>query len=458
MTDLVLARVPATSQAEAHWSGSLPLGLGYLAAVARGQGFQVRVVDGRMAGHRSLDETLNAILSLDPAVVGLSCLTVEFPRAIALANRLKSSRPSLVVIMGGAHINALPDRSMKEAAGVDYMIAGEAESSLASLLTDIGSKNAPGKIPGLHSRDEGGAIHQHGPPEYGCDISTLPFPAWDLFPRTDVFPILSERGCPYSCVFCSRNMSRIVRSRPVEHVIEEVRWLDTDFHATSIYFEDETFGLRADRACELLEGLIQVNRDRRISFKAQTRIDRITSRMARMMKQAGFGYVEIGVESGDQSVLDGCQKGLRVGEIEGAIRILENEGIKTWLNFIIGLPGESRESVRKSIELAVRLNPDRLSVAIIVAYPGCDIYDWASAGSHGYHLLSRDWENFDKYLSPSVELEDLPYPLMRRLQVRMYVEMYLRNMRLGDLARLLWKNRAFLQPVFRSTFSSSLSA
>jgi radical SAM superfamily enzyme YgiQ (UPF0313 family) len=253
-------------------------------------------------------------------------------------------------------------------------------------------------------------------------------------------------------------MSRVVRSRPVEHVIEEVRWLITNFGAKSIYFEDETFGLHAERAYMLLDRLAHLNGDGQICFKAQTRVDRITRRMAQMMKRAGFRYLEIGIESGDQSILDSAQKGIRVEDVERTIRMLADTGIKTWLNFIIGLPGETAESARRSIELAVRLNPDRLSVAIIVAYPGCDIYDWASDGAHGYHLLTRDWAHFDKYLSPSVELESLSYPAMRRLQVRMYVETYLRNWRLGELTRLLWANRAIVTRVFRTSFAPQANA
>lgn len=450
MTDLVLVRPGASRRAEAHWSKALPLGLGYLAASAQTHGITVAVVDGKISNHTSIQQTVAEIQALHPKIVGISALTIEYPRAREIARRLKSSDAAPVTVLGGVHANALPRETLLESPEFDYLIAGEAETSIVEVVRGIGNDAELNQIAGLHTRNINGSVRCCAVPRFDHDISTLPFPAWDLFPQLNVYPLMAERGCPYSCVFCSNNMAQRVRSRPPAHVLEELEWLYRKFAPERIYFEDETFGLHRERTAELLHRIAAFNKGRGLRFKAQTRIDRISVPLVRLMKAAGFDYLEIGVESGSQEVLDNAKKGIHSKAIEEAVRVVKEAGIKTWLNFIIGLPGESRETVRESIELAVRLNPERLSVAIIVAYPGTEIYSWALNGKNSYHLLSSDWGQFDKYLSASVELDNLSFATMRRLQLQMYTETYVRNLRVFDLMRLIWNNRAFVKPIFNS--------
>ncbi len=449
MTDLVLTRPGASSAAERHWS-HLPLGIGYLAARARQDGLSVAIVDAKILRHTSVEETADAIQAYRPRLVGISALTVEFKNALAIARMAKGNPDPPAVVLGGAHLNALPKESLAASEHIDHVIAGEAETSLTTLARHIGAGKQPTDIPGLYYRNAMGDVVIQAPVTVREDIADLPFPAWDLFPRSSVYPLMSERGCPYECVFCSRNMSRKVRSRPLESATEEILWLHRDFSPDAIDIEDETFGLRKERTYELLEWLTAFNRDKGIRFKAQTRVDTLTPRMAAMMKAAGFHYVELGVESGDAAVLTRSKKGYSPSQAETAVAILRDAGIKSWVNFIIGLPGETRESIRHSIELASRLNPDRLSVAIIVAYPGSEIYTWALNGQYGYRLLTRDWQRFDKYLTSSVEIDGLPYGTMRRLQFQMYARTYLHNRRFSDLTRFAWRNRSFVRPFLRS--------
>jgi len=449
MTDLVLTRPGASSSAERHWS-HLPLGIGYLAARARQQGLTVAIVDAKILKHSSVQQTAEATLAHNPRLVGISALTVEFASALKIATLLKGHHAPPTVVLGGAHANALPKESLTASEHLDYVIAGEAETSLATLTKHVCSGTQPEGIPGLYCRDSGNEIIVQAPVGFREDVATLPFPAWDLFPRSTVYPMMTERGCPYECVFCSRNMSRKVRSRPLDNVTEEIRWLHRDFAPDEIHIEDETFGLHKERTYEFLAWLADFNRDKGIQFKAQTRVDTLTPRMAAMMKNAGFGYVELGVESGDADVLARSKKGYSPSQAEIAVKTLSDAGIKAWVNFIIGLPGETRESIRHSIELASRLNPNRLSVAIIVAYPGSEIYQWAVSGQNGYHLLTRDWQRFDKYLTSSVEIDGLSYGTMRRYQFQMYAETYLRNRRIRDLAMFAWKNRSFVRPFLNS--------
>jgi len=356
---------------------------------------------------------------------------------------MKEADRGLMTLLGGPHASALPLDTLNDGHAFDCVVSGEAEEILPELLCTEKHAIARSGLPGVYVMQADGSISGSGRASLEQDLTEIPLPAWDLFPRVRTYPLLSERGCPYRCVFCSRNMTQRVRTRPVDHVMEEIEWLHRDFAPEAIYFEDETFGLNQNRTEELLVKLAEFNRHAGIVFKAQTRVDRVTAPMMRRMKEAGFRYVELGVESGDPQVLARSGKGTTVEQAELAVRIAREAGIGIWANFIIGLPGETKESVRNSIDLAVKMNPDRLSVAIIVAYPGCEIYDWALTGENGYRLLSKDWGRFDKYLASSLELENLRYRTMRRLQFQMYLETYLRNLRFGALSRLLWKSRNF---------------
>jgi radical SAM superfamily enzyme YgiQ (UPF0313 family) len=176
--------------------------------------------------------------------------------------------------------------------------------------------------------------------------------------------------------------------------------------------------------------------------------------MLALMHRAGFEYLELGVESGDPTVLKNSGKDIQIEQVEKAVAMARRAGLKVWLKFIIGLPGETPGTVRRTIDFAVKLNPHRLSVALIVAYPGTKIYKWANSGKYGYRFLSKDWATFDKYLGASVELEKLNYRTMRRLQILMYLETYIKNGRFREMALMLLKNYDIVLSISRRFFSS----
>ncbi len=444
MPELLLVRPGFSNPMDAHWSTEPPLGLAYLAASARMKGLGVAIIDGKLEKHRNTHLTAERILSFEPSFVGISAMTREYPDAIEIARELKSARPHLVTILGGVHANALPEESLRESNAFDFVMTGECEDSLVSLIKTLKNNESFVSIPGLFWRTNAGKI-KRGPPPSFADLSTMPYPAWDLFPLRKTYVMLTERGCPYTCVFCSHNTGRIIRSRSLDSVKGEIEWLYKDFKPREIYIEDETFGINPLRTRELLSWLADFNKDKGIVFKAQTRIDKVSEGLMTMMKKAGFEYVELGVESGDDGVLKKSSKGITVAKIKEAVAIIKQAGLKTWLNFIIGLPGESESSIRNTMDLAARMNPDWLSVALIVPYPGCKIYEWARKSENGYDLISDNWSKFDKYLGKeSVRIQGLSFSRMKQLQIKMYLNTFIKNLRLGKLAKLLWESRSLI--------------
>ncbi len=445
---IVLARPGVANQAELHWSKNLSLGIAYLAAYLREKGIQVYIVDGKDAGHLTPEETAAAIAAYNPDTVGISCLTVDFKNASLIAGELKRKIPQIKIVLGGAHINALPEQSLYEAKSADFVIAGQAEVSLYKLISSNFNTTGFKDIYGLFWRDENGTVRRADAVDDGIVLENMPFPAWDLFPRSTAYPMMTERGCPYSCVFCSHNLTRKIKSRSVEHVLHEIRWLREKFNASHVAFEDETFGLNVGRANAILDGLKELNKDQSMSFIAQTRVDCFTEEMAFKMKTAGFEYISFGIESCDAEVLASSGKNITVEKIFDAVKIARKAGLKLWLKFIIGLPGETKKSVIQTIKNVAKINPEKMSIAAIVAYPGSMIYQWVKNGEHGYKLLTDDWNKFDKYLDTSVELETLSGMQIKRLQTRMYLEVYLRNFRFREVFDILKNNKDILKKIF----------
>ncbi len=434
MIDLVLARPGLSHSAENYWSTNLPLGLGYLASSALQKGLSVQVVDGKILGHQNMDNTIEAIVSHQPKFVGLSSITVDFPLAVKISERIKQKEPSVKIVLGGPHSNALPVQSLEEAASIDYVLTGQCEFTLVQLIKAQKHHQSIHHIPGLYYRDTNGVIKGNADQLPESDLGSLPFPAWHLFPKTEVYPVMTARGCPFKCVFCSHNMSYVVKSRRTEEVLAEIKWLAKEHGAKVISFEDETFGLLPKRTNRLLNELIRYNTNSpKIAFAAQTRVNCVTHTLARLMKQAGFEFISLGVESGDQEVLNNAKKNITLMQVREAVSIARKAGLKISLKFIIGLPGDTFRTVRKTIKLATELNPEVFSTASIVAYPGSKIYQWAINNQNGYRLTSTKWEDFDKYLHPSVELETLPLYLMKWLQIQMVLEVYIRNFRFREL-------------------------
>ncbi len=454
MIDLVLARPGLLHAAEKHWCLYPPLGLAYLAGTARARGVSVEVVDGKLEGHLDDKVTVEKIMRHHPRRVGISAMTVDFPKARKIAGLIKKINPETVLILGGVHANALEEKALEEAVEFDLLMAGESETTLVEFIQGTKKKD---EIAGLFWRNEEGKIMNGAPAHYDEDVDSLPFPAWDMFPRTQIYPVMSERGCPFNCVFCCRNMSKKVKRRSLDKVMEEIEWLHENFSPREIYFEDETFGSSPEKAAMLLKRLIEFSEKAKVTFKAQTRVDRVTEEMTDLMRKAGFEYIELGVESGDPEVLKASKKGISLEQVEKAVKTIKKSGLKVWFKIIIGLPGETMESFQRTMDFTTRQNPDRLSVATIVAYPGSDIYDWAEKGEKGYRLLTKEWDKYDKYISNSIELENIPHRALKRMQIQFYLELYLRNRRYGELAKLLLSKFSLSLMLLKSYIASLFS-
>jgi anaerobic magnesium-protoporphyrin IX monomethyl ester cyclase len=451
---IALVQPPPRSEFDKHWARFPSLGIAYVASSLRAAGHTIDLLDGKLAD-LSVDDIVTRVRDEPPDLVGITCMTVEYPRAVEIARRIKLDRDDVPVVVGGAHVNAVGRGALEEGASFDYACVGEGEYLMRELADALEHESDPSTILGLVSRTGDDLVM--GPPRPPPDdYDALPFPAWDLFNRVVTLPLITHRGCPFRCVFCSHNSGFKPRYRTPANVLDEVEEILERYRPTRIRIEDETFGLHMGRTKAILEEIISRGIHRRVRFSAQTRVDRADEEFMRLLKTANFETLELGVETGNPEVLEKIKKGITLEQVEYAVALAKLNGLKVWCKFILGHPNETHAQIRDTIDFIAKINPHQLSVSIMTPFPGTPIHEMALRGEGGYRLLSGGWEDFDKYSSGVLELEHVSLGQLKRYQLRCYANLYIRNRRFLELARLVVGNRAVGWEMLRSAVSRTV--
>lgn len=436
---ICLIQCPPASESDKHWARFPILGLAYLAGSLESAGHEVVLLDGKLGG-LSESQIVESVRRAAPELVGITCMTVEFPSAARIAGAIRQAT-EIPIIAGGAHINAVGEQALVDCPCFDFLCRGEGEDLVIELVEALETGGPLSAIPGLSYRQDCSIVSNPARP-YPKDYDRFPFPAWHHFKVGDEIPVLTHRGCPYRCTFCGHNSGFKARFRSVDNVLQEISQVVDRFRPSVIRFEDETFGLDLKRTKAILHGLIERNLHQRVRFSAQTRVDRADAEFMRLLRDANFHMLELGVETGNAEVMKRIRKGITLEQVETAVALAKREGLRVWCKFIIGHPGETRQSAMDTVRFIARLNPHQLSVSIMTPFPGTPIHEMAMRGEGGYRMLAGDWSAFDKYSTGVLELEDLPLYKLKAFQLLCYLALYVRNGRVGELVRLVLAHRA----------------
>lgn len=438
---VVLIAPPPRTHVERHDRRAYPhLGLAYIAGYLKKAGVECSLIDGNFEA-LDLAEVERRLLSFAPSLVGVTAMTHEIHRAAEVAALAKKVLPGVRTVVGGPHATALPVQTLKELPAFDVAVFGEGE--LATLeLTRAG--NGPKGLEGINSiayRTPSG-IRQNPPRAPIAELDSLPFPAWELLPRCRRYPVMTARGCPFRCNFCMRVMGHHARKRSPESVIEELKLLVETYNAEFIHFLDETFSVDKRHLDHLLDLMLENGLPEKLHWDAQTRADLVDLDLLHKMRRAGCQWLGLGIESGNAHILKASGKGTTLEEAERAVEAARKAGIKTDGFFILGHPFETLSTARDTIDFAARLNTTRVTFGLMTPYPGTEIYDMAKRGEGGYRLISTDWDDFNKNIGNSLELETLDRRQMEKLQVWGYLKFYLINFRLmAGLQYFLYQRR-----------------
>ncbi|HIJ72423.1 MAG TPA: radical SAM protein [Planctomycetes bacterium] len=461
---IALVKVPATYS---NWYKQPALGLAYICACIEAKGYKCEIFDAYFHSW-SEAELFRQVQSFKPDVVAFTAMTHEIGRAAGIASGIKASL-KIPVIVGGCHVTALPEQTLAEFDVFDYGIFGEGEETIAELLDCIrfGNTTAPlNEIDGLVFR-KNGKIIRNRPRSFisAATLNSLPYPAFEhyygngknaLVGKHSYYVMFSSRGCPYNCAFCMQVLGHKVRRRSCESVINEMKHAIERYGAHTFNFADEIFLFDNNQTRELLELFIKEDFPKQLKWSALTRANFVSRELISLAKKAGCFRLEMGVESGDDRILKAIGKGITVAQVNNAVKIIKDSGISLGTYYILGHPGENRTTLRKTVDLAVKLNTDSIAVGLMVPYPGTKIYEMACRGDKGYRLLSKSWAEYDKYGGKVLEIDGLPYDELVRWQQRTYLRLYLINMRLKDFFGFFWKRRKGIGFLFRKKFLSRL--
>lgn len=374
-----------------------------LAAVAEREGMDVRIIDAA-AENLSAEQTIAEIREYKPDIAGISSTTAGIVAAGKVAECLKESDKEIITIIGGCHVTSLPEETLAEFNGFDIGVIGEGELTFTEILRAVDETGAiPANLPGT-ALGRGSHFSLNMARPLINDLDILPLPAWRLlrgFPdsflpspaRMNRFPCASvvlARGCPNRCQFCDRSVfGSKVRSYSPAYAINMFKDLANNFGVREILIEDDTFSISHQWVKEFCERLISERID--ITWSCLGRADRVTADILRLMRKAGCWHISYGIESGDQRILDAMQKGEDLSRMEDAVRWSREAGLKTKGFFMVGFPGETVESLRRTKELALKLQLDDISVMQLTPFPGTAIYKSASE----YGAFEKDWRKMN---------------------------------------------------------------
>lgn len=372
-------------------SGTLyfPMWLSYAAGVLEKEGFEIDLIDAPADGY-DLAYVMKRAKGFNPDMIILDTSTPSIYNDVDVAGSLKDEFPKAFVILVGTHVSALPEETLKISKRIDAVARGEYEYTLLEAAKALAVSGDLGNVPGLSLRAESGIIH-NPPRPYIEKLDDLPFVSkiYKKFLRIEnyfnpnaLYPMITittSRGCPFPCTFCvypQTLMGRGFRLRGIENVVAEMEYIVENFpQAKAIFFEDDTMTVNKKRCKELSELIIK--RGLRISWTANSRVG-LDYETMQVMKEAGCRSLCVGFESGSQMVLDNMKKKVRIDEMKEFMRNAKMAGILIHGCFMAGLPGETKETLKETLELAKALNPDTVQFYPVMVYPGTEAYRWYS--------------------------------------------------------------------------------
>jgi anaerobic magnesium-protoporphyrin IX monomethyl ester cyclase len=407
-----------------------PLGLAYIAATLEREGVDVTTIDAAVTdmSHQELGEVLQRT---HPDVIGVTSTTPTIYDAIKTVMIAKENCPDSVTIMGGSHITFMPMETMLACPHLDVGVIGEGEDTVLDLLKMVEGKKPLSEVDGIVYRKNRDVL-RNKPRKLIENLDELPFPARHLLPldkytvmgkRTKLGSIITSRGCPFHCIFCSSSefYGRRFRARSPKNVVDEIEELITKYGIRSIEILDDTFTVDKNRAARIAEEIIQRGLD--IYWTCGSRADLITRDLLHLFKKAGCVLFYIGVESGSAKVLKTLKKGINLEQVRTVIKWVKELGMEAIGSFIIGTPGETKEDVMKTINFARNSGIDFAQFTAMTPYPGTEIYEIAKREGL---LITDDWSKFTT-IKPVMRTNEMSTEEISGLVSLAYRKFYLRG-------------------------------
>ena len=385
---------------------AVALGPLYIGASLEKCGYEVKCID-MPAAKLEDEDVLKEVKKWQPDTVGFSCLYFSYPSALKTASKIKEKYPEIKTVFGGPHPSFKPRNVALEDA-VDYVVIGEGEETLPELVDVVENGGGLNKIKGIAYKSNGSIVLTPPRPRIE-DLDSLAHPAWHLLDRSGINSetygtIVTSRGCPWNCIFCSTSAFHGHKMR-----FHSVDWVIDEFEVVSGLFDkimvgDDHFTVNKRRAVKICEELER--KGIRTNFWAETRSDVINHDLVRALKSAGCTQLCLGVESAEDTVLKIIAKRISVEQSKRAVRVVEEGGLDATVSFIVGLPGQTRESVVESTRnFVVETKPTEVNLNVLMLISGAPVYE--TPDKYGVKLLDTPGYFIVPFSTESMSWKDI---------------------------------------------------
>lgn len=388
-----------------YFNRYFPLGLSYLSSTLRKAGHQVTIYDAdcnkdskgmdytrlpekyrtylkelKNPENPIIKEISGTLAKYQPDIVGITVMTPKAASAFTVASLVKKYNKNCPVILGGPHATLRPDEILKNTKDVDFIVNGEGELTFLELADALMTKtNNFSTVSGISYR-HGNNILQNDTKGFIDNLDCLPFPdretllGSDTYTSEDMGLLMGSRGCPYNCSYCATQIwTRKVRYRSLANILEEIIYVHRQYGTHQFTFKDDSFTVNKKRVMEFCNKLVSTGI--KINWDCNTRADLVDLELLRTMKRAGCNSIKVGIESGSERILKLMDKGITLEQIRKSAKLFRNVGIHWTAYFMMGIPTETKEDVKKTLDLLYEIKPSFASIGVYEPFPGTKLFD-----------------------------------------------------------------------------------
>lgn len=450
-----------------------PLGLAYLAAALEDTNHRLSIldVDAMQKGtdldfsdeyrklelyrqglndseHKVWQDVLSVLEDFQPDLVGITAMTTKFGSVLKTAEIIKKYSPKCTVIAGGPHPTFLPEQTLKSG-HIDAAVRGEGELTFPNLIKAMENGENLEKVKGISFRKNGEIIHNVSQ-EFIENLDWIRYPARrflrnpENYTSEDMGVIMTSRGCPFNCSYCCHMWHKKVRNRSVENIIGEIKQVKQEYKTRQFEFKDDSFTLNRNRIIELCERIISANL--RINWSCTTRANLIDEELVAIMKKAGCNVVKLGIETGSERILKETKKGVTIEQMKKAAELLNSHRIFWSGYFMMGLPTETEEDIRKTYEFMKELNPFYAGLGVYNPFPKTELFDQAvqmgllHSDVDLNHFFTTNPKDYF-FVNPAKRVSNIDKDQFDRLSSSLMKKFHKHNTRFTNLLRRGWARR-----------------
>lgn len=389
-----------------------PVYLLYAAAIVQNSGHEVGFIDA-VANALPEDEFIDKVMKHHPKMVVVSTSTPSIELDIRSIKSIKSATGAITVAVGEI-VTVLDLDIMSKCTNLDYIARGEFDYTILDIVNNYRDGNGGEKILGITYRQGEKTIRNQDRPLIQ-DLDALPYPAYNLtdinlyhetiFKKLPAVTTVTSRGCPFNCSYClfpQRIFGRRFRARSAGNVVDEMEYIKYQMKAKLVFFHDDTFSVDKKRVYDICKEI--KNRKLQIKWDTLTRVDMVDRDLLEKMQDAGCVMIRYGVESSSEEILKNIRKGFSPKKVKEIFNITKDIGIETHATVMFGLPGETKETIRDTIDFVIELDPSFAQFSIATPYPGTDFFNWLE--QKGY-LTTKNWSKYNGSCSAVIRTEEL---------------------------------------------------